>query len=121
MANANPGVTLNGVSAAGAGSAIDMMGAATGVAGIRRISLIGSASTLSVAAAVASVGIPFIAIGLEVSLDNSVWVRIAVAQVANTGPFMVSGECPCRYARAVIDPLDSRISSISVTASVCGA
>lgn len=127
MANVNPGQSLTSATSAGAGTAIDMMGAATGVAGIGRtglhVEVSGYAATSQVADVVASN--PHFTVGLEVSMDNSNWSRIAVVNgngntPANTA-LTAQGVFLCRYARATLDALDTRITAITVNAWVTGS
>jgi hypothetical protein len=60
-------------------------------------------------------------VGLEVSQDNTSFTRIGSCQVSGNGTFRVSAPFPCRYARAYIDTLDSRISAGTFNVWVAGS
>jgi hypothetical protein len=119
MANANPAISLTNATAAGAGTAVDLAGAATGVALPTAIAMVVTVTGFTTswdkvsAPAVASVG-------LEVSLDNINWVRLGAVQCNGNGQFSLARSFPSRYAHAVLDTLDARISAITVNAWVAG-
>lgn len=118
MAQANPGVTLSAVTAAGAGTAVDMMGAATGVAGLKNVSVVAVVSGWAVAANTA----PTANLGLEVSLDNTTWVRLADITLSGNGTYWgQENNFPFRYARATLDALSANITGITLTATVAGS
>ena len=118
MEQANPGQTLSSATAAGAGTAIQLGGSnvcPTTVSMVVTVS--GFASTYNLQAVMAY---PYVNVGLEVSLDNSNWVRIANCQLTGNGSFKAMGTFPCLYARANVDTLDSRVTAITMNAYVAG-
>lgn len=125
MANVNPGKSLNAATAAGAGASIDLSGAATGAAIPSVISLVVTCATFTTSYDASSVAAhAYATVGLEVSQDGTNWVRVGSVSVgAVTSGNRAQGTTasfPAEFARAVLDALDSRISSISVTAWVAG-
>lgn len=124
MAQANPGQSLTNQTTAAAGTAVDFMGGSAGSTTVPYmtpttisavVTVTGWASSYNAALAVAY---PYVSVGLEVSLDGTNWIRIASCQVTGNGQFKTSGSFPCRYARATLDALDSRVSAITVNALV---
>jgi hypothetical protein len=123
----NPGQSLTNQTTAAAGTSVDFMGENTGaVATVQPgcpttiaavVTVTGWASSYNAALAVAY---PYVSVGLEVSLDGTNWIRIASCQVTGNGQFKASGSFPCRFARATLDALDSRVSAITVNAWVAG-
>jgi hypothetical protein len=119
MAQANPAQSITSAIAAGAGTAADLTGAATGVTVPTTISMVVSISGWTAAWDKVSAP-PYAVIGLEVSLDSSSWVRIGSVQCSGNGVFSTVKAFPSRYARGVLDTLDGRISAITVNAWVAG-
>lgn len=121
MAQANPGQTLNGATAAGAGTGIDFLGASSGVAvptAVSMVVVVTSWSSSYNSAQVASY--PYVTAGLEVSLDGTSYTRISSCLIGGNGVFRGIASFPCRYARVTIDTLDSRISAVTFNAWVAG-
>jgi hypothetical protein len=119
VANANPAVSLNAVTSAGAGTSVDLAGAATGVAIPTSISMVVTVTGYTASWDKVSAP-PFAQIGLEVSLDSTNWVRLGALQASGNGQSSLVKSFPARYARGNLDQLDTRISAITVTAWVAG-
>jgi hypothetical protein len=121
MTQANPGVAMSNVTTAGAQTGVDLTGGTTAMAAVA-VSLIVTVTNWAASYDSSQVVAPPLAtVGLEVSLDNTNYVRIGVCSVSGNGQFRATGSFPCRYARAVLDTLDSRISAVTFNASVAGA
>jgi hypothetical protein len=119
VANVNPGVSLSSATSAGPGTAVDLAGAATGVAIPTVISMVVTVSSMASSWDKVSAP-PFASVGLEVSLDGTNFVRIGAVQANGNGEFSLVKSFPARYARANLDTLDQRISALSVTGWVAG-
>jgi hypothetical protein len=110
---------MSSQTSAGPGTAIDLAGAATGVAVPTTIGMV--ATITGMAAGWDKVSAPpYAIVGLEVSLDNLSWVRIGSVQANGNGVFSTVKAFPARYARGVLDTLDPRISAVTVSAWVAG-
>jgi hypothetical protein len=119
VANANPAQSLANVTAAGAGTAVDLAGAATGVSIPSVISMVVSVSSMT--SSWDKVSAPaYVTVGLEVSLDGTNYVRIGAVQCNANGQFSVVKQFPARYARGSVDTLDPRISTVAINGWVAG-
>lgn len=122
MAQANPGQTLSGITASGAGSTVDLTGASTAVAVPTTMSMVVTVTNFASSYnAAVNAAYPYLNIGLEVSLDGTNWVRLTACQAGANGQYKAAASgFPARYARANVDSFDTRITGVTLNAYVAG-
>ncbi len=121
MTAANPAMSLDAVSSAQDGSGMDLTGTTAGplpTTMFLTATVTGWADTYNLQEVAA---FPYANVGLEVSRDNSNFVRVANVLVNGDGQYKsVPVQAPARYARAVLDALHTRITALTLTAWVAG-